>query len=378
MLKILHLADLHLGWEPGFLGSRTPEWREKRDQVFSAVVEYAVQSENNINLVLLVGDLFDNHTPHLELGNEVIRQLQRLVKRGIHVITVPGNHDEITYPDSIYRQRARDWPGILVQNPHPAHIVTLEINGVPCHIYALAYIGGLTPTRLERQEFPHNGEPGWHIAAFHGSLDWDAGDRSLPLSGEALGKAGYDYIALGHIHKPGQYPLARGVAVYPGNLVGKGWHDPGCGQLTVVTLHQSQMQIENVPFPYSANCSFEVIEMDVGSYFTLEELLNALAARVSREAMVSIRLVGTANFLIDAEVIRESLAYSASAFYLEVLDFSEVYPAELLDTWARENTLRGYYIRQMQERLTAVKDEKEQRLVRRALIQGLKALGSEF
>src|SRR5690606_42061096 len=52
---------------------------------------------------------------------------------------------------------------------------------------------------------------GVHLAVFHGSLDWDAGDRSLPLMSPALAAAGYDYIALGHIHRPGEKKVGPGL-----------------------------------------------------------------------------------------------------------------------------------------------------------------------
>ncbi|MGI6649208.1 MAG: metallophosphoesterase family protein [Bacillota bacterium] len=373
MLKILHLADLHLGWKPNFLGTQAAKWQSERDQIFTGCVDYAVDPDNRINLVLIVGDLFDNHTPDQALVTAVMSQLQRLVDRGITVVTVPGNHDEFTYPDSVYRQRFREWPGILVREPQPSHVASREINGTPCHIYSLAYIGGLTQTSPAIQQFPRQEAEGWHIAAFHGSLDWDAGDRSLPLSGEALGQAGYDYVALGHIHRPAQHSLARGIAVYPGNLIGKGWHDPGCGQLTVVTLDRDGVQVEKVAFSHPARREFQRLEIDIGRYLSLKELLDALRARIQPEAFVSLQLIGTANFQVQAEQIKEAL--SRSCFYLEVEDLTETYPPALLDAWARETTLRGYYIRQLRERLAAAKNEREQRLVSRALIHGLKALG---
>ena len=139
MLKFLHLADLHLGWEPRFLGERAAGWQQERDSILAAVVDYALAPGSGIGLVLIVGDLFDCHNPSQALVNEVMLQLKRLVDQGLQVVTVPGNHDEISYPDSVYRQQANTWPGILVRNPHPAHVATFNVNGETCHLYSLAY-----------------------------------------------------------------------------------------------------------------------------------------------------------------------------------------------------------------------------------------------
>ncbi|WP_324667949.1 hypothetical protein [Geochorda subterranea] len=46
-----------------------------------------------------------------------LEQFRRLEAAGVRVVTVPGNHDEITCADSVYRERASEWPGLLVQSP---------------------------------------------------------------------------------------------------------------------------------------------------------------------------------------------------------------------------------------------------------------------
>ncbi|NLW07196.1 MAG: DNA repair exonuclease [Clostridia bacterium] len=373
MIRILHLADLHLGWEPRFLGPQAVAWQQERDNILAAVVEFALEPGNGIDLVLIVGDLFDCHNPGQALVKETMRQLRRLSDSGIKVVTVPGNHDEITYPDSVYRLQAGAWPGILVQNPYPAHVATLELGRDKFHLYSLAYTGGLTKTSPPLNDFPHNGEAGWHVAAFHGSLDWDAGDRSLPISRSALAEAGYDYVALGHLHKPSSYQLGKGVAVYPGSLAAKGWNDPGCGQLTVVSFSSQGVRVEKQELPYSICRPCRLLEVDAGQYQTPAELVAGLKARLNKEEIVSIRLYGLANFAVELEEICTSL--EGECYYLEVTDMTESYSPALLDALARENTLRGYYVKRMQELLAGASDEQERRLLTRSLLYGLKALG---
>ncbi len=372
MVRILHLADLHLGWEPRFLGPRAAERQRERDSLMEGVVDFATAPGSGIGMVIIVGDLFDNHTPPPALVDQVVRQLRRLLQHSIQVITVPGNHDEITYPDSVYRLRAADWPGVLVQNPQPQHVVTMDIQGEPCHLYALAYTGGLTRTRPPIDDLPHNGQAGWHIAAFHGSLDWDAGDRSLPLSGAALDGAGYDYVALGHLHKPSQRQLARGVAVYPGSIADKGWEDPGSGRLTVTTLTNQGVQVERIPFTHQACRSCRIWQVDAGLYHSYEEMLAALKAGIEPEAMLSIQLAGTANFPFQAAQVESQLA--GSCYHLEVVNRTNALDLHMLEAWARENTLRGLFVQKMQQRLAEASTEEERRLVTRALMNGLAAL----
>ncbi len=375
MAKILHLADLHLGWEPRFLGPKAAEYQQERDNILEAIVDFTLLPANEIELVLIVGDLFDEHNPEQALVNKVINQLKRLVDQGIKVVTVPGNHDEITYPNSVYRQRGDIWPGILVRNPHPEQVATLNLRGGTCYFYSLAYTGGLTKTSPPIEDFPHNGQPGWHLAAFHGSLDWDAGDRSLPLSSVALGQAGYDYVALGHIHKPMHISLSHGLAVYPGSLAAKGWNDPGSGQLTVVSLTDSGARVEKHALDHSSCRGCRILEIDAGQYQSVMELIDSLKNQLQENEIVSICLHGVPDFIMELELIRNSLA--ERCYYLEIADTTAIYPSTALTAWAQENTLRGYYVHRMQEMLTAAKDEREQRLLTRALVYGLTALEGE-
>ena len=121
MLRILHLADLHLGWEPAYLpGEKSNIRRRERDQLLEKTVDYALSPQNNIQAVLIVGDLFEHYRPEGTLVMQVMEQIARLTKAGLLVVTVPGNHDEITYRESVYRQYGDNWPGYLVRNPMPA------------------------------------------------------------------------------------------------------------------------------------------------------------------------------------------------------------------------------------------------------------------
>ncbi|HHV57449.1 MAG TPA: DNA repair exonuclease [Firmicutes bacterium] len=375
MVRILHVADLHLGWEPRFLGPKAEEWQRRRDDLLTAVVDYAVAPEHGIDLVLIVGDLFDTHKPGPALVNQVEAQLRRLVEHRRQVVTVPGNHDEISYPDSVYRQAAGVWPGILVQNPQPDLVATLNIRDETCYLYSLAYTGGLTRTDPPIADFPCNGQPGWHIAAFHGSLNWNAGDRSLPLVEAALGRAGYNYVALGHIHKRTERVLGRGVAVYPGGLAAKGWSDPGTGRLTVATLSGSGVRTETVVLDHPGCCTCRTLEVDAGMYGSAAELTDGLKARLGQKDIACVHLTGSPSYPVEPQRLQELLA--PCCYYLEVRDETAAAAPGALEAWAREATLRGYFVRRMKARLAAVHDERERRLVSRALTWGLKALGGE-
>lgn len=368
MIKILHLADLHLGWSPQFLGEREAERRAERDRLLERAVDFALAPGSGIGLVVLAGDIFENHRPEMSLAARVMQQLGRLEAAGIRTITVPGNHDEITYHDSVYRQKAKEWPGLLVQNPMPACVGTITVAGVPCHVYSLAYTGGLTRTWPPITDFPRMDKPGRHIAIFHGSMDWDAGERSLPIQSSALARADYDYVALGHLHQHSVRDIGRGKAVYPGAIEGKGFDDPGVGFFTVaeigdsVTVRRVQAGVRPV----------RSAEIDAGAYSSPGELAAAVRALGEPRAIQRVRLVGAPGFPID---ISEVLERARDRFYhLELVDETDFMSPEAVDRWAGEPTIRGQFVRRMIRSLEQEGDGDRRRIIERALRLGLEAL----
>lgn len=388
MLRILHLADLHLGWQPSFMPrEQAEERRRRRDGLLSRAVDLALDPARQIGLVLIVGDLFETHCPEASLVAAAMAQLRRLEQAGVPVVTVPGNHDEITYPNSVYQTHRDDWPGILVTNPHPAHVARLEAQGETVHLYSLAYTGGITQTQPAISQFPRLDEPGIHLAAFHGTLGDSLGERSLPLDPAALGQAGYHYVALGHIHKPGEVRMGRGLAVYPGAVEGKGFDDPGTGQFTIAALEPGGVTLERVPAGVQP---VVVHDLDVSAMADAAQVAEAVAALADREviagladrevipglagadAVVRVRLTGTAPELLDPEAIAAACAHRF--FYLEVVDETDSLSPELLDRWAGERTILGEFIRRMRRRLDEEQDEGERAVLEEALRRGVQAM----
>jgi len=121
------------------------------------------------------------------LAEHVLSQLRRAENAGILVVTVPGNHDEITYHDSVYRQYgdSRRWPGILVRNPMPERCIKGKSKAF--QFASTLWLIQAALLRLAAYKLPREERPGLHIGVFHGSLDWDmVGDRSLPLDSKGL------------------------------------------------------------------------------------------------------------------------------------------------------------------------------------------------
>src|SRR5258706_8941539 len=101
MIKILHTADWHLGKRLGSF-SRFPEQKE----VLTELCEIVEQEDADV--VLIAGDLFDNFNPTSEAVELFYRTLKLLTNNGQRaVIAIAGNHDSperIEAPDPLARE----------------------------------------------------------------------------------------------------------------------------------------------------------------------------------------------------------------------------------------------------------------------------------
>ncbi|HBE05385.1 MAG TPA: DNA repair exonuclease [Firmicutes bacterium] len=403
-MRVLHLADLHLGWSPSFMGNLQEERQRVRDSLLKRAVDYALSEKGAIQMVIIAGDLFETHRPDPVLEEAVIKDLRRLTDKGITVVTVPGNHDEISYHDSVYRRRASDWPGILVHNPQPDCVAQLQINNTPCYLYSLAYTGGLTKPIMDASCLPKAGAtPGVHIGVFHGSLDWDAGDRSLPLASDALAAAGYDFVALGHIHKYQEKKKEQTHFLYPGAIEAKSFSDPGTGFFSIININvdaaggmaaaatagagagasagvsagasAGTITVEKVPVPDVRRCLQDTL--DLSGLSGEDEVLSrikALAERseADRASIRQIRLTGVPVFVVDSERLR-SLA-ADSFYFLDVTDETAYLAPELLESYAKEQTVRGFFVRRMMTALNEAADDHNRKVISMAMLKGIAAL----
>ena len=120
MIKILHTADWHLGKKLDSF-SRL----EEQILVMNEIVEIADQQQ--VDLVLIAGDLFDNFNPSVEAVELFYKTLKRLSNNGKRpVVAISGNHDSpslIDAPDPL----ARECGIILIGYPN-AKIQEFELN----------------------------------------------------------------------------------------------------------------------------------------------------------------------------------------------------------------------------------------------------------
>ncbi|WP_118193957.1 metallophosphoesterase family protein [Albibacterium indicum] len=100
-MKILHTADWHLGKRLEKF-SRLDEQRRVLNEIVG------IAEEEDVDVVLIAGDLFDNYNPSTEAVELFYRTLKRLTNQGQRlVVAIAGNHDSpdrIEAPDPLAKE----------------------------------------------------------------------------------------------------------------------------------------------------------------------------------------------------------------------------------------------------------------------------------
>ena len=63
MIRILHLADLHLGRSHSYLGDKAAERKKEADGVLRRIVDRVLGDPIEVDAIVLAGDLFEGHKP---------------------------------------------------------------------------------------------------------------------------------------------------------------------------------------------------------------------------------------------------------------------------------------------------------------------------
>lgn len=221
MWQILHLADIHLGANFGWLGEAAAAHRHRVWRTFEHAVKFAIDSKE-VKLVLFAGDTFDSHRPDTVDIERFIELVKQLSDAGVWVAAIPGNHDYYAGETSVWgqveaRAQQQALAKLVVFNGLEAEQRIIEIEGVgKIALIAKAVIAQKSSESaiIGMAEIVKglDSEPGEDaqgkvqakIGIAHGGLE--IGNRK-PINNpipkkdlEELAKSGLDYLALGDWH----------------------------------------------------------------------------------------------------------------------------------------------------------------------------------
>jgi len=329
LIKILHSADIHLDSPLASLALRNPQLRAQIDTAtraaFSRLVD--ISCAEGVAALLIAGDLFDGAARSAKTAAFLLAELDRLHAAGIALYYIKGNHDaenpmasEITLPANVHLFDGRG-------GKHRLPVAEAEI-----WVHGVSFSGRKAPESLLGKFQPP--VPGAvNIAMLHTSLSGAAGhDPYAPCSVAELKSMGFDYWALGHIHKRTVYAEDPWI-VMPGIPQGRDIGEDGPKSATLLEIDGSELRIREVA---TACAHFARHDLDLGAAedsatirARMRDLFRTLAEDSTAEALVlRLRLTGDTpiawQMLRDRaewEEIASDLARQTGVIWMEKLEF---------------------------------------------------------
>ncbi|WP_176222412.1 metallophosphoesterase family protein [Paenibacillus barengoltzii] len=296
--RFLHAADLHL--DTPFSGmSGVPDrlrelLRESTFTAFERMIRLAI--EEAVDFVVISGDIYDASDSSLRAQLRLREGWDKLGEHGIPVYLIRGNHD----PLSGRRLRLALPDHVTEFGPKVESVTAVRrSDGEP--VAVLTGASYPTPAVHENLAIQYQREPGsdlYHIGLLHGNVDGQEGhDAYAPCSLRDLQASGYDYWALGHIHKR-QILCDSPWVVYPGNIQGRSLKETGpkgCYLVEVAENGEAELSFRRLDqvLWLESRLSIDGLATEEALKLSLEEQLDELReAEPDRMTVVRLILIG--------------------------------------------------------------------------------------
>lgn len=309
-MRILHTSDWHLG-KRLFKLDRIDEHARFLNWLLSQLIE------KDIDLLLIAGDIFDTPTPphqSLEMFYEFLHRVS--VETKAQTLIIAGNHDSgllLEAPSKILRtHRVKVW-GKLSQNRED-HWMKVDIKGESLDICAIPFFRSyeLLPNgegdALEvLKSYLTKPKTAPQLLMLHhlaGIFEAAGSEQVISLTGvESIPKEvidGFDYVALGHIHKP-QKISAK--AFYSGSPIPMRFSETYPKSLMSLELKNGQIEIEKIEIPLSR--ALHIIKATESNW---REKINAIDTMTELTPMVEVQMNLTQPVMGLIDEIKEVIA----------------------------------------------------------------------
>ncbi|MYJ17449.1 MAG: DNA repair exonuclease, partial [Gemmatimonadetes bacterium] len=304
-VRLLHIADVHL--DSPFTG-RSEAMRQRLRRAALEALDRCVTTAlaEEVDALLIAGDLFDREYLSFETERFLLAQLGRLAEAGIEVVYATGNHD----PGEGSRAEHLDWPGNVTVIPDGSPVVVPIAGPAGDTVGYVTGAGhataretgdlsaGLTPvpdTDLPQAALLHTQVSSAGAGGVHHAY--------APSSLANLRAAGFHYWALGHVHL--RQELSGDPPVhYSGGLQGRGPGETGAKGGLLVDLEDPGHPV--VEFREFAPVRWEKLSVrELNDARTLDDVVGAVTSAWSGAREADPGAEGTA-WLLSAELVGPS------------------------------------------------------------------------
>ncbi len=334
MLRLMQTSDLHLGARDVDLGEAAASLRDRRLAAFERSLALALSE--SVNVVLIVGDLFDTNAVTRGLVNRVGSGLASLAAAGIRTVILPGEHDRLD-ASSVYR--AFDFPALAGA---PDSLVVLDAAAGPAGDVTFQDLGLTVTARFPAPDLP---DDRWRVGLVH--------CVSRPRDDEIAG-AGVDYLAVGGPHEMGSgsaADVAWGASGAPDLVDVRRDH---AGEVVLVRLDErADRRAVLVERRRVGTTRFEALNLDLAGFADDSALEAAIASRADGGAggdlILDVHLAGVWPDELEADP--DALEAALRPQFLNLRIRREASPALTGAAAPPAETVRGAFIRDLEARI---------------------------
>lgn len=360
-MKFVHIADTHFDCAFNFLSNKADLGdirRLEQRNAFKKVINFI--KENKINYLFISGDLYEQKSIRESTIDYINNLFKEIPETKIYI--TPGNHDPMI-KDSFYK--IYGWAdNVKIFGSNITKVEEPEFN-----LYGYGFEDfTLTTPKINQIILDDNNK--LNILITHTSLDGSKEQNVYnPITTKELNEIGFDYAALGHIHKL-NLENSNQIIVYPGSTCSMGFDEEGQHGMVVGEINKNEdgtvdRKIEFMPLDTK---EFVRLDCDVSEFGTLEDLAQHInEINYEENKYYEIILVGGRNFEINKyklyKLVEKDCVIKIKDTTRMNIDLNEL---------EKELSLRGIFTKKMREMLEQEGAEKE--TIEKALEYGLDSL----
>ncbi len=260
-VKFVHTADLHL--DTPFKGlsvwnsDLAAKLKDATFKSFRRIIDLCI--EQKADFLIISGDIFDSENKSLAAQLKFVSGLKRLSENGIAAYFVCGNHDPlkswldtIVLPDKAFR---------FGSSKGQFHTFS-KGDDVIADIHGISFNEKVVIENLAA-DYQLAPEPApISIAVLHGTVGIPGPHENYaPFKSKDVIRKGFDYWALGHIHKKQVVSLSNPAIIYPGNPQGRDFGETGEKGCFLVEIRSGQDPV--IEFVSTQVIRFEDLKIDI-------------------------------------------------------------------------------------------------------------------
>ncbi len=356
-MKFVHIADMHFDTPFTLLSDRANLGEVRRlDQrkAFKKMIEYI--KENEVSYLFIAGDLYDHEYVRqstIDFINDCFKQIPNTL-----IFITPGNHDPYLKNSYYVKYNWSKNVKIFTSKIEKVEIKDFDLYGYGFEDFYLK--------ESKAEEINIENKEKLNFLITHASLDGGYDDQRVynTISSSKLKQLGFDYVALGHIHKTNLTRENRNI-IYPGSTISLGFDELGEHGMIVGDIEKEKIQVEFIKLD---DKEFRELEIDITNINEPEELLEKIETlELNEKDLYKIILKGNRNFEINTYKLYKQIE---ARNIIKIKDKTQI--GYDLNKIANNTTLKGIFAKEMLDKLNDENIDKE--TIEKAIEIGIEAL----